>query len=156
MYINTKSEIHQILATDLLFWYVYKYKIWDSSDIGHRSIIDNDLSDDVFTLQFTRNKLDLVLCWHCTDGWVAQSWHTIKTKESGVKEIVVPIMDFFDRGLLQTRNPLNQGFNLVEVITLKVRVTWSLVLYVCFVMESSQWEHWNHLFCRKISYLYFP
>ena len=30
--------------------------------------IDNDLSDDVFTLQFTRNKLDLVLCWHCTDG----------------------------------------------------------------------------------------
>jgi hypothetical protein len=41
--------------------------------------------------------------------------------------------DFLDRGLQLTRNPLNQGFNLVEVITLKVRVTWSLVLCVCFV-----------------------
>ena len=41
--------------------------------------------------------------------------------------------DFLDGGLQLTRNPLNQGFNLVEVITLKVRVTWSLVLCVCFV-----------------------
>jgi hypothetical protein len=32
------------------------------------------------------------------------------------------------------------------------------VLLECYYteMESSQWEHWNHLFCRKVSFLTAP
>jgi hypothetical protein len=31
------------------------------------------------------------------------------------------------------------------------------VLECCYIwMESSQWEHWNHLFCRKVSFFTTP
>jgi hypothetical protein len=32
-----------------------------------------------------------------------------------------------------------------------------VLLECCYIqMESSQWENWNHLFCRKVSFLTDP
>jgi hypothetical protein len=54
--------------------------------------------------------------------------------------------DFLDRVLLLTRKLLNQVFLLVKLKS-SLRKVYG---------ESSQWENWNHLFCRNVSFLTDP